>query len=134
MMIERIRLEAVEFMPAQLELGVLYVSEKYRTAAHLCACGCGEKVRTQLGDLGWRLIKGRSGPTLYPSIGNWQKPCRSHYYIRNGRILWQGAWTDEEVLEGRRAEEMRRDTYIQAQREGQWSRFKRWLKRWRARS
>src|SRR3546814_3075153 len=77
-MIERIRLEAVEFMPAQLEPGVLYVSEKYRTAAHLCACGCGEKVRTQLGDLGWRLTKWRSGPTLYPSIGNWQKIGRAH--------------------------------------------------------
>lgn len=134
MTIERIRLEAVEFMPGQLELGILYVSETYRTAAHLCACGCGEKVRTQLGDLGWRLTKGHSGPTLYPSIGNWQKPCRSHYYIRDGRVLWQGEWTDKEVLEGHRNEEIRRDAYFQAQRVGQWSRFKRWLKRWMARS
>ena len=130
MAIERIRLEAVEFMPAQLEPGILYVSKKYRTAAHLCACGCGEKVRTQLGDLGWRLIKGRSGPTLYPSIGNWQKPCRSHYFIRDGRVLWQDNWTDEEVLDGRRIEEMRRDAHFQARREGWWSRFKRRLKLW----
>lgn len=133
-MIERLRLEVVEFMPAQLEPGVLYVSEKYRTAAHLCACGCGEKVRTQLGDLGWRLTKGRSGPTLYPSIGNWQKPCRSHYFIRDGRVLWQSDWTDEEVLDGRRAEDKRRDAYFQAQREGRWPRFKRWLERWTGRS
>ena len=126
---ERVRLEAVEFMPAQLEPGILYVSEKYRTAAHLCACGCGEKVRTQLGPLGWRLTKGRSGPTLYPSIGNWQKPCRSHYYIRDGRVLWQGDWTDEEVLEERRAEEMRRDAYFQQHRGGWWRQFKSWLKR-----
>lgn len=133
-MIERMRLEAVEFMPAQLQPGVLYVSEKYRTAAHLCACGCGEKVRTQLGDLGWRLTKGRSGPTLSPSIGNWQKPCRSHYYIRDGQVLWQGEWTDEEVLRGRRAEEIRRDAYFRAPREGHWLRFKRWSGRWIGRS
>lgn len=130
MKVERIRLEVVEFMPAQLEPAVLYVSEKYRTAAHLCACGCGEKVRTQLGDPGWRLTTGRSGPTLYPSIGNWQKPCRSHYFIRDGRVLWQGAWTDNEVLEGRRAEEMRRDAHFRVLSEGQWSRLKRWLKQW----
>ena len=129
MEIERIRFEAVEFMPAQLQAGVLYASEKYRTAAHLCACGCGEKVRTQLGPLGWRLTKGRSGPTLYPSIGNWQKPCRSHYYIRNGRVLWQVDWTDEEVLEGRRAEEFRRDAHFQQHRGGWWAQFRGWLKR-----
>lgn len=134
MKVERIRLEAVEFMPTQLEPAVLYVSEKYRTAAHLCPCGCGEKVRTQLGDLGWRFTTGRSGPTLNPSIGNWQKPCRSHYFIRDGRVLWQDAWTDEEVLEGRRAEEVRRDTHFRAPPEGQWVRFKRWLKRWIGRS
>ena len=134
MMIKHIRLETVEFMPAQLEPGILYVSEKYRTSAHLCACGCGEKVRTQLGNLGWRFTKGRSGPTLYPSIGNWQKPCRSHYFIRDGQVLWQDCWSDEMVLEGRRAEEMRRDAYFQAQRKGGWARFKRWLKRWMQRS
>lgn len=133
MAIERMCLEAVEFMPAQLQPGVLYVSKKYRTAAHLCACGCGEKVRTQLGHLGWRLTNGRSGPTLYPSIGNWQKPCRSHYFIRDGRVLWQGDWTDEEVLDGRRIEEMRRDAHFQVPREGWWWRFKCRLKRWKAR-
>lgn len=134
MRIERIRLEAVEFMPAQLEPAVLYVSEKYRTAAHLCACGCGEKVRTQLGDLGWHLTTGHHGPTLYPSIGNWQKPCRSHYFIRDGRVIWQGAWTESEVLEGRRVEEMRRDAYFRPLTEGQWLRLKRWLKLWMSRS
>jgi Family of unknown function (DUF6527) len=129
MKIERIRLEAVEFMPAQLEAGVLYASKKYRTAAHLCACGCGEKVRTQLGPLGWSLTKGRSGPTLYPSIGNWQKPCRSHYYIRDGCVIWQPGWTDAEVLEGRRAEEARRDAHFQKRPEGWLAQFGSWLKK-----
>jgi hypothetical protein len=117
-------LEAVEFMPTQLEPGILYVSEKYRTAAHLCACGCGEKIRTQLGNLGWRLTEGHSGPTLYPSIGNWQKPCRSHYYIRNGRVIWQPSWTDSEIVEGRLAEQMRRDAHFQTGHIRWWA----WLK------
>jgi hypothetical protein len=129
MKVDLIRLEAVELMPARLESGVLYVSKKYRTAAHLCACGCGEKVRTQLGDLGWRLTKGRSGPTLYPSIGNWQKPCRSHYYIRDGRVIWQPAWSDSEVMEGRRAEEMRRDAHFQKRPGGWWAQLILWLER-----
>jgi hypothetical protein len=125
---ETFRLEEVEFMPAVLESGILYSSQKYKTAAHLCACGCGEKVRTQLGTLGWRLTKGRDGPTLHPSVGNWQKPCRSHYCIRNGRVLWQGNWTDGEVLQGRRAEERRRDAYFQAHRGGWWKQLRNWLK------
>ncbi len=127
MKIDRFRLEEVEGMPAQLERGVLYASQKYRTAAHLCACGCGEKVRTQLGPLGWHLTKERSGdPTLFPSIGNWQKPCHSHYFIRNGRVLWQEDWTDDQVLAGRHAEEMRRDAHFQRYRRDRW----RWLRDW----
>ena len=65
---DKFLLEEVEFMPKKLEPGILYASQKYRTAAHLCACGCGEKVRTQLGPIGWHLSNRRSGPTLYPSI------------------------------------------------------------------
>lgn len=129
--IELIRLEEVDFMPAQLEPGVLYVSHKYATAAHLCACGCGEKVRTQLGQLGWQLTKGSLGPTLYPSIGNWQKPCRSHYFIRNGRVLWQEDWTDDEVLLGRQAEQMRRDAYFDRQNPRWWTPLEDLIKRWK---
>lgn len=124
---ERVRLEEVEHMPSLLQPGILYASQRYRTAAHLCACGCGEKVRTQLEPLGWRLTKGRAGPTLNPSIGNWQKPCRSHYYIRNGRVLWMEDWTDEEVLQGRRAEERRRDAQFKHDRGGWWEQLKAWL-------
>jgi len=131
MRIERVRLEEVEQMPSLLQPGTLYASQAYRTAAHLCACGCGEKVRTQLGPLGWRLTKGRAGPTLNPSIGNWQKPCRSHYYIRNGRVLWMEDWTDEEVHQGRRAEERRRDAHFRRHRGGWWARLRDWLK-WRS--
>ena len=44
-----IKLERVQYMPKQLSPGILYVSEKYSVAGHLCACGCGNKVITPLG-------------------------------------------------------------------------------------
>jgi Family of unknown function (DUF6527) len=127
MKIETISLELVELVPAELQPGVLYASKKYSTAAHLCACGCGEKVRTQLGYLGWQLTREQSGPTLYPSIGNWQKPCRSHYFIRSGRIIWLGDLTDAQILEGRSAENSRRDAHFAKKRSGWWARWKEWF-------
>jgi len=126
MKIERMRTELVELMPSTLESGVLYVSQKYQTAAHLCACGCGEKIRTQLGPLGWQFINERPGPSLYPSIGNWQKPCRSHYFIRRGVVVWAPALTETEVLYGRQAEVQRRDAYFHEQNPGWWAQLKRW--------
>lgn len=130
MTIDRMRLELVKFMPSGLEPGVLYVSEKYKTAAHLCACGCGEKIRTQLGPLGWKFTNGRIGPSLYPSIGNWQKPCRSHYYIKRGIVVWAQVFTEAEVLYGRQVEMQRRDAYILEKNLDWRARLKRW---WNAR-
>lgn len=131
MKIDRMRLELVEFMPSILEPGVLCVSEKYRTAAHLCACGCGEKIRTQLGPLGWKFTSQRQGPSLYPSIGNWQKPCRSHYFIKSGLVVWATALTEVEVLYGRQAELKHRDAYFREQNSGWWAQLKSWWDRGR---
>ena len=121
------RLELVELMPPKLESGVLYVSHKYQTAAHLCACGCGEKIRTQLGPLGWRLTNQRQGPSLFPSIGNWQKPCRSHYFIEGGHIVWAPPMSEAEVLRGRKEEVRRRDDFIRARNRSWWGRVQNWF-------
>lgn len=121
------RLELVELMPAKLEPGVLYASQKYQTAAHLCACGCGEKIRTQLGPLGWRFTNQSTGPSLYPSIGNWQKPCRSHYFIKGGRIVWAASMSEDEVQRGRHQEMLRRDDFIRATNRGWWGRIRTWF-------
>ena len=72
---------------ADMEPGVLYVSKAYQVAIHLCACGCGAETVTPLHGSGWTLT-GDARPTLTPSIGNWQFPCRSHYYVTDGRIEW----------------------------------------------
>lgn len=116
-------------MPAKLEAGVLYLSEEFGTAAHLCACGCGSKVRTPLGPAEWTFIDDPEGPSLDPSIGNWQRPCRAHYWIENGHIEWAPQWSPEQIAEGRALEQLRRDRYYAGRHStGFWSRFVRWLK------
>jgi hypothetical protein len=81
-------LREVEFMPETLEPGVLYVSRKYEVAIHLCACGCGLETVTPIGAGDWTLTVKDSKATLSPSIGNWQFPCRSHYWIRDSAVVW----------------------------------------------
>ena len=77
----------VEYIPAGLETGTLYVSMDYATAAHLCACGCGSKVFTPFGPANWQLVFDGT-VTLCPSVGNGQLPCQSHYLIQENRIVW----------------------------------------------
>jgi hypothetical protein len=127
-MLARIRLERVRTMPTPLEPGVLYVSDEFETAAHLCACGCGSKIRTPLGATEWTFIDDPDGPSLAPSVGNWQKPCKSHYWIDNGEIHLSGAWSQNQILAGRAAEERRRRAhYKDLYPTSWWKRFGRWL-------
>lgn len=101
----------MHYMPKELQSGVLYVSKEFGTAAHLCACGCGAKIRTPLGPTEWTVKDTKNGPTLYPSIGNWQQACQSHYWIRRGEVIWAEKWTPEQVAAGRANEEERRRDY-----------------------
>ena len=101
-------------MPTDLSPGVLYVSEEFGAAAHLCACGCGTKVRTPLGPTEWSLEETDGEPTLRPSVGNWQLACQSHYLITGGEVVWAERWTGEEIADGRRGEEERRRAYYDA--------------------
>ena len=107
----KIKLQRVVQIPKDLEQGVLYVSEEFETAAHLCACGCGAKIRTPLGPTEWTFFDTPAGPTLRPSIGNWQQPCKSHYIINKGQIIWAAEWSDNEIMAGRADEELRRNAY-----------------------
>lgn len=106
-----IRLELVRYIPKELTPGVLYVSDEYSVTAHLCACGCGNKVSVPLGPAEWTFSENGGLPSLRPSIGNWQLPCKSHYVISNGRILWSGQWSEKQVQAGRRTEELKRRAY-----------------------
>jgi hypothetical protein len=126
------KLLRVHYMPKVLEEGVLYVSEEFDTAAHLCACGCGSKIRTPLGPTEWAFEETPVGPTLHPSIGNWQQACMSHYWIRQGTVIWSNQWTPEEIVAGRYAEELRRKTYydtMNRQTDRLWRKIWNWIKR-----
>jgi hypothetical protein len=116
MQTQRYSLQYVHYMPRELKPGILYVSKEYDTAAHLCACGCGEKVRTPLDPTGWRISKGKDGPSLYPSIGNWQHKCKSHYFIRDGKVIWANSWSSKQIEAGRRNEEIQRGEYYESLR------------------
>jgi len=60
--------------------------QHFKTAIHLCACGCKEQVVTPLNKVtGWVLTE---GPTLNPSIGNQNFKCKSHYFINEGNVLF----------------------------------------------
>jgi len=97
MRVEQVTPQVVELAPKELSPGVLYISFKYKLALHLCCCGCGEKVVTPLSPAEWdlRLVDGKA--TLHPSIGNWSMACKSHYVIRNNRIVWAGGMTDRQM-------------------------------------
>jgi hypothetical protein len=107
----RFELERVRYMPKELRTGVLFVSEEFGIAIHLCACGCGSKVRMALGPAEFAVIDAPGGPTVRPSIGNWQRPCQSHYWIERGEVLWAEQWTPEQIASGRALEESRRRAY-----------------------
>lgn len=85
-----IKPQYVELMPGEMKAGILYISEKYQTAIHLCACGCGGKTVTPLGAGEWQMSKEGNVVTLRPSIGNWagENPYHAHYYITKNKIEW----------------------------------------------
>lgn len=107
----RFKLQNVHYMPKQLEPGILYVSHEFSAAAHLCACGCGAKIRTPLGPTEWAVTETRAGPSLWPSVGNWQQACKSHYVIECGEIQWARQWSQTQIKNGRAREERRREAY-----------------------
>jgi hypothetical protein len=122
-------LQRVRFIPDNLEPGVLYVSEKYQTAHHLCACGCGATIRTPLGPTEWSFMETETGPSLSPSIGNWQQACQSHYWIERGQVSWARKWSPEQIAAGRQHEDARRRLYYDTRYPtGIWQRFLRWIK------
>lgn len=116
MAIERFKLRRVHYMPAELEAGVLYVSDEFEVAGHLCACGCGNKVMLPLGSEQWSVQEVGREATVRPSIGSWQLPCRSHYWITAGAVVWSGQWTPEQIERGRRDEERRLRAHFEARK------------------
>lgn len=70
----------------------------------MCVCGCGNEVVTPLSPNGWQLMFDGKTVSLYPSIGNWNFECKSHYWIRRNMIVHAKEWKKEEVEFGREKE------------------------------
>lgn len=87
----------VGHFPEKLDGNILYLAMEFATAVHLCACGCGRKVITPFSPTDWKMEFNGETVSLKPSIGNWSFPCRSHYWILNGRVEWAGDMTVDEV-------------------------------------
>lgn len=107
----RIKHRYVEFIPQDLDEGILYISIRFKTASHLCCCGCGSKVVTPLNPAKWRLIDHGFTVSLSPSIGLGTLPCRSHYWIRNSRIDWYPNMTAAQTYHAQRLDEYASQVY-----------------------
>ena len=110
MRIDRLSHRFVETIPEQLEARVLYVSMEFRTTMHLCCCGCGVSVVLPLRPTAWRMTFDGDSVTMAPSVGNWSFPCRSHYLIREGRVVWARDWSTDRIEANRRATLVERRT------------------------
>lgn len=89
----------VEFIPPILEEGILYITVEYKTAVHLCACGCGNKVITPITPNHWKLTYDGKTVSLSPSIGNWSFACQSHYWVGKNEIVEAPSWNQERIDE-----------------------------------
>ena len=93
MKITELKPKYVDFIPsvADMKEGVLYISKPYKTTSHLCACGCGNQVVLPFGDkdnMFWTLTESDKGVTIRPSVGSFNLPCKSHYFITGNKIEW----------------------------------------------
>ena len=106
--------EFVEIIPKDRQEGVLYISIPFATAVHNCFCGCGTKVVTPISPVFWKLIFDGETVSLSPSVGSWDFACRSHYFIRRNRVVWEKNMTQDEIDWGRARDSRARERYFES--------------------
>jgi hypothetical protein len=109
----KIRHVFVGNIPDELEDKTLYISIDYATAIHKCCCGCGLQVITPLSPNDWKLTFDGESVSLFPSIGNWNFPCQSHYWINHNEVVWSRRWSRDDVRAAREKEGRRRKRFYQ---------------------
>lgn len=129
MKVNTIRPQYVESFPSDLEDGVLYISRKFRTACHRCCCGCGTKIITPIRPTEYRLTDCGGIISLYPSVGNWNHPCESHYLIRDNRVLWAEGMSKAEIVRGREMDDAEKSAYFAKRQGGWWRNVWTWIMR-----
>lgn len=139
--------EFVEYIPNDLKEGIIYVSISFATVGHKCCCGCGSEVITPISPTDWQLTFNGESISLYPSIGNWNFDCKSHYWIIHNRVKWAQRWSQKEIEMGRALDRLAKERYFDGTktpalhdtianvggsgegktRESLWSKLKKWL-------
>lgn len=80
-------------LPETLEKEKLYILTEDGVsweAAMICPCGCGTRLEMNLlpdERPRWRYSVRKGLPSLHPSV-NRKIGCRSHFILRQGRIIW----------------------------------------------
>ena len=103
----------VDNIPEKIEEGVLYVSIPYETAIHKCCCGCGNEVVTPISPTDWILTFNGQSITLSPSIGSWSLKCKSHYFIRENKVVWSTSFSEEKIKKVRRDDNADKRKYFE---------------------
>jgi hypothetical protein len=67
---------------------------------------------TPLSPAGWRLQKKGDMVSLYPSIGNWNYPCKSHYWIRSNQVQWAAALSKKQIQRVQKRDSADVDAYV----------------------
>lgn len=126
----RLTTKLVSEVPEQLAPGFLYVAEPFKTAMHLCCCGCGGEVTTRYGAGGWTLTLDGDAPTIDPSIGPSTQKCRSHYIVSRGQVFWLEDMTDAGISASRQRDARTRAVAFAAAARSKspwYVRFLRWI-------
>lgn len=110
---ERFSYVVTASIPERLEPHTLYVTTEGDVAGHLCACGCGREVITPLSPTDWSLTLDKGGASLLPSIGNWSFPCHSHYFIREGAVVWARKMSQQAIERGRMRDKAQKRRYYE---------------------
>ncbi len=118
----------VESIPHAIDDGILYVSVRFATAIHKCACGCGEEVVTPFTPTDWKLIFDGENITLNPSIGNWSFKCRSHYWIKNGKVIWAESWSDNMINSNRAYDHKVKNSHYKNDDKGIWGKVQEFIR------
>jgi hypothetical protein len=122
--------EFVEFIPDSLVEGKLYISMQFSTAIHKCCCGCGIEVVTPFSPTDWKLIFNGVSISLTPSIGNWNFKCRSHYWIKEGQIIWASDMSSDQINIGRKHDQLRKAEQFNQQNIGLLKNTWRTIQKW----
>ena len=66
--------------------------------------------------------------SLYPSVGNWSFPCKSHYWIEHSHVRWARAMPQWRIDQVRRLDQAAEAPVTSIERRsGWWLRLARWF-------